>query len=251
VSNDHLVAKAKWAFTRLRHAVAFALNGSENHQDWLHRHYAAIAWLAAQTSKRVGSPRSRLRTDRCNNALHHYDRIPGLDGQLCTGQPSRSNAVSKSATQTAITETGLLRVRLVVASFGALIVGFLAATITPERGKEHVEVPPNALVRADQTAPLPANSPRTVEGARPDSASGFTVLAGTPAAHRVSPPGATIAEMISITRPLTETGKGADATAEVTLPTRKPKSFTNSQPKRALTNQKHQLTLWERLPWPR
>jgi hypothetical protein len=137
-------------------------------------------------------------------------------------------------------------------------VGFLVAVTTPDRYAEPAQVPPNTLVHAGQSAPLPpaaSNESRDAEGSAPRPLLGFAVLAATPAVERVSPATATIAEIISITHPLTEELEQPKATMaeplEVTLPVRKPKIKTEVKLKRRPTKSKHQLTLWEQLPWLR
>jgi len=182
-----------------------------------------------------------------NNTPSHRDRIPGLDGQLCIGQPVSSNVTPKL-------EPGLLQARLVVASVGAVIIGFLAAATTPDRHGERAEVPLSTRVRADRPAPLPsgiANALRD-EGSAPYSVPGLAVQAQTPAGELVSLPGVTIGDMMSITRPLVGAEEQPDATIElleVTPPLRKP--TIKIKRKRKPPNQKGQLTLWDQLPWLR
>lgn len=200
--------------------------------------------LASLIQKRVWSLLSSWPSaTRRNNTPSH--RIPGLDGQLCIGQPMSSNVTPKL-------EPGLLQARLVVASVGAVIVGFLAAATTPDRHGERAEVP--LRVGADRPAPLPsgiANALRD-EGSAPNSVPGFAVQAQTPAEELVSLPGATIGDMMSITRPLVRADEQPDATIElleVTPPLRKP--TIKIKRKRKPPNQKGQLTLWDQLPWLR
>lgn len=177
----------------------------------------------------------------------HRDRIPGLDGQLCIGQPMSSNVTPKL-------EPGLLQARLVVASVGAVIVGLLAAATTPDRHRERAEVPRSTQVRADRPASLPsgvARAPRD-EGPAVNSVPGFVVQAQTPVEELVSLPGATIGDMMSITRPLVRAEEQPDATIElleVTPPLRKP--AIKIKRKRKPPNQQGQLTVWDQLPWLR
>jgi len=184
---------------------------------------------------------------RRNNMPSHRNRIPGLDGQLCIGHPMSSNVTPKL-------EPGLLQARLVVASVVAVIVGFLAAATAPDRHGERAEVPLSTQVRVDRPAPLPsgvASAPRD-EGSAANSVPGFVVQAQTPAEELVSLPGATIGDMMSITRPLVSAAEQPDATIElleVTPPLRKP--TIKIKRKRKPPNQKGQLTLWDQLPWLR
>jgi len=203
--------------------------------------------LASLIQKRVWSLLSSWPGATRRNTPSHRDRIPGLDGQLCIGQPMSSNVTPKL-------EPGLLQARLVVASVGAVIVGFLAAATTPDRHGERAELPLSTQVRADRPAPLPsgvANALRD-EGSAPNSVPGFAVQAQTPAEELVSLPGATIGDLISITRPLAGAEEQPDATIElleVTPPLRKP--TIKIKRKRKPPNQKGQLTLWDQLPWLR
>ena len=76
--------------------------------------------------------------------------------------------------------------------------------------------------------------------------------AQTPAEKLVSFPGATIGDMMSITRPLVGATEQPDSTIElleVTPPLRKP--TINIKRKRKPPKQKGQLTLWDQLPWLR
>jgi hypothetical protein len=184
------------------------------------------------------SPRGQLRPR--NRARH---RIPGLDGPLCIGQPAAPLVIPKS-------EIGLLKVRLFVAAFGAVIVGFIAAAmIAPQ-------VPPqSALVQPSRSKPLPtvASSNSREGGSASFQVTGFATLEATPAAELRSLPGATIAELISIASPLTVATAYSDAAAEpveVTLPVRKPKIKIKAKPRRLQPKQK-QITLRDRLPWLR
>ena len=184
---------------------------------------------------------------RRNNTQSHRHRIPGLDGQLCIGQPMSSNISPKL-------EPGLLHARLVVGSVAAVIVGFLVATTTSDRHGEHAEVPVSTRVRADQPAPLPSGVINALrdEGSAPNSVPGFAVQAQTPAEELVSLPGATIGDMMSITRPLAGAEEQPDATIElleVTPPLRKP--TIKIKRKRKPPNQEGRLTLWGQLPWLR
>ena len=216
----------------------------------------SVSWLHALvrfTCKHVGSHLSSWSLIHAaknhNKARHHY-RIAGLDGPLCTGQPASSNMFPKSK--------GLLQVRLVVASFGAVIVGLIASVTTPDRGEELAQVFPNSLVQAGQSARLPPMALH--ESSAPSRISGFAVLAAKPEAERVSSIGMTMAEIISITRPLPnplEQPRARAEALEVTPPIRKPKMEIKpkieikAKPKRSPTRQKPQLPLWEQLPWLR
>jgi hypothetical protein len=217
---------------------------------------SSVSWLHALvrlTRKHVRSHLSwwsSTQATRNHNKSPHCGRIAGLDGPLCTGQPasSSSDVVPES-------ETGLLKVRLVVALFGAVIIGFLAAAQTSDTHEEPVERPPNVLEHSGPTTSLPpaaSNQSREVERSAPDTISGFAVVPSAPAAQRVSLAEATITEIISLTRPLPNTLEQPDAIieAEVTIPIRKP-IVKRVKSKPSPTKQKHQLTLWERLPWLR
>ena len=207
---------------------------------------SCVSWpdaLVRLARKHIGPHLSPVDVTKNHNNARHHCRIAGLDGPLCTGQPASSNVVPKS-------EAGLLQVRLVVASLGAVIVGFLASATTPDRHEEPAEASLSTLVQASQSAPLPPVTPK--ESSRP--VSGFAVLAATPEAERVSFAAATIAEIISIARPLPDPLEQPEATAEaleVTLPARKPKIKIKAKPKRSPAKRKPQLTLWEQLPWLR
>ena len=145
-------------------------------------------------------------------------------------------------------EMGLLQVRLVVASIGAVIIGFLSATTLEIYGRK---TRPNVTENAVPTPHLPA-SPNLKSVARlvPDPILGFAVIAVAPAAQRVPLLAATVAEMISLTRPMTETLDQPDAETdalEVTPPARKPKIRVKVKPKRPV-KQKPELSFWEQLP---
>jgi hypothetical protein len=153
-------------------------------------------------------------------------RISGLDGPLCMGQPWSPNVITKSGLRKTSGETGLLPARLVVASFGAIIVGCFAAAATPDGHKEPAEVPPNASTHSDGESlpPMAPNEPQGIEEPAPYQLSGFSVLAA-PATERLSPPGMTVAEIMGINRPSTEILERPDELSEpieVTVPVRKP-----------------------------
>ena len=143
-------------------------------------------------------------------------------------------------------ETGLLQVRLVVASFGAVIIGFLSATTQETYG---VELLPEVAGNAVPTPHLTASSNlKSVARLVPDPISGFAVLSVAPA-QRISQPAPTVADMISLARPMIETLDQPDAESdalEVTAPARKPKIKVKVKPKRPL-KQKPDLTFWEQL----
>ena len=145
-------------------------------------------------------------------------------------------------------ETGLLQVRLVVASIGAVIIGFLSATTPETYGRKLL---PNLTENAVPSPHLPAPSNlKSVARLVPDAILGFAVIGVAPAAQRVLLPAATVAEMISLARPMTETLDQPDAEAgalEVTPPARKPKTKVKVKSKRPL-KQKPDLTFWEQLP---
>jgi len=150
-------------------------------------------------------------------------------------------------------EPGLLPARLVVASVGAVIVGFLAAAITPDTHGGRAEVPLSAPTRADRAASLPLRVARALrdEGLAVYSAPGLAVQAQTPAEELVSLPGATIGEMMSITRPLVRGEEQPNATielVEVTPPLRKPAIKVK---RKRQAPRKEQPTLWNQLPWLR
>jgi hypothetical protein len=181
------------------------------------------------------------------NKPRHYARIAGLNGPLCIGQPASSNRVTKS-------ETGLLKVRLVIGSFGAVIVGFLAMTSGFDSDSVPAGTPPSDFENARSAlalSPATLTPSKHAERLRPDPISGFAVVVPAPEAERISLAGATtITEIISQTHPLPLTLEQPEATidaAEVTLPARKPRVRAKRRP----TKQNHQLTLWDRLPWLR
>ena len=152
------------------------------------------------------------------------------DCGLCPGQPVSLNPKS---------EPGLLQVRLVVASIGAVIIGFLSATTSETYGRKT----PLPILH------LPASSNlKSVARLVPDPILGFAVIAVAPAAQRVPLPAATVAEMISLARPLIETLDQPETDAlEVTPPARKPKIKVKVKSKRPL-KQKPELTFWQQLP---
>ena len=77
-------------------------------------------------------------------------------------------------------ETGLLQVRLVVASIGAVIIGFLSATMPETYGRK---TPPEVTGNAVPTPRLPASSNlKSVARLVPDPILGFAVIAVAPAA---------------------------------------------------------------------
>ena len=143
-------------------------------------------------------------------------------------------------------ETGLLQVRLVVASIGAVIIGFLSATTPETYGRK---TPPEVMGNAVPTPRLPAPlNLKSVARLVPDPILGFAVIAVVPAAQRVLLPAATVAEMISLARPMIETLDQAETDAlEVTPPARKPKIKVKVVSKRPL-KQKPELTFWQQLP---
>lgn len=216
--------------------------------------FGIVSWLhtlARLTRKQVASYLSRShRATKNRSKQHHYGRIVGLDGPLCTGQPASSTLVTKS-------ETGLLKVRLVVGSFGAVLVGFLATASTFDKHKEPAEIAPNVLEHSGPALPplqAALDQPKHVDQLIPDPIRGFGVLASAPDAQRVSLAEAAIAEIIALTRPLPDTLEQPEArieAAEVTLPVRKPEAKIRVKAKRGFTRKKHQLTLWEQLPWLR
>lgn len=159
------------------------------------------------------------------------------DCGLCPGQPVSSNPKS---------ESGLLQVRLVVASIGAVIIGFLSATTPETYGRK---TPPEVTGNAVPILHLPASSNlKSVARLVPDPILGFAVIAVAPAAQRVPLPAATVAEMISLTRPMIETLDQAETDAlEVTPPARKPKIKVKVKSKRPL-KPKPELTFWQQLP---
>ena len=207
-----------------------------------------VLWLGtlARRRRKPCSSLSRVYASNCRYTSDRSNRIPGLDGPLCTGQPAPPNVTPKF-------ESGVLPARLVVATFVGVIIGFLVAATTPDRHGKPAEVSPNALVHADQHAPLPLGVPGARDvGSSLSSVSGFAVHAETPAEELVSLPAATIIDMMSITRPLTGADEQPEATIElleVTPPIRKPK--IKGKGKRKPPKQKQQLTLWEQLPWLR
>lgn len=185
-----------------------------------------------------------------SNKWRQHDRIPGLDGQLCTGQPAYPDLSSKLNTRSA--ETGLLQARLVVASFGAVIVGLLVAATTPDKHGEPAG-PPNEPIPVGQSTPSPpvvSKAARNVKESILSPVKGFAVMSASPMAERFMLPGATIGEIVSITRPLADRLEQPKATTElfeVTLPARKPS--IKAQFRRLPVKQTHQPTFWKRLPW--
>lgn len=182
-----------------------------------------------------------LRSAKSHDSLHHTGRIAGLDGLLCTGQPSPANVVTKPG-------TGLLSARLVVGSLGAIIVGFLVAASTFGTPRQATEVPPKGTQLSGPTSPLL----KRVDQLAPDPILGFAVVATAPAEQKISHPGMTISEMVSLTRPWpvsTSQTETALETFEVTLPTRKPKAKVRVKSKRSPTKQTRHVTFWEQLKW--
>jgi hypothetical protein len=182
-------------------------------------------------------------------------RISGLDGPLCTGQPwsPQPSVITESRHQKKTSgESGVLPARLVVASLGAVIVGCFAAAATPDGHKETAEVPPNASTHSagGNVPPMAQNEPEGIEEPISYQYSGFSVLAA-PATERLSPPGMTVAEIISIAQPSTEIvvpSEKPSEPAEVTVPARKPQTAIKAKPKPSQIKQKQQRTVWE-LPW--
>ena len=212
--------------------------------------FTSVIWfrmLAIATRKRVSSF-LHFHATKYSKTPRDGHRIPGLNGLLCTGQPASSTAI----TRTASAETYFLRLRLVVASFAAVAVGVLAAAMTPDAHKQPTEILSTILVHSDEVAlspPAVSSHPREPEASEAKRASGFAVLASTPMVELASLPGMTIADMMAIACPLTvavQTGATTE-TLEVTLPIRKPK--LKAKPRRRTTTPKHQLTVWEQLPW--
>ena len=137
-------------------------------------------------------------------------------------------------------ETGLLRVRLVVASIGAVIIGFLSASTPETYGRK---TPPEVTGNA-----VPSSNSKSVARLVPDPILGFAVIAVAPAAQRVPLPAATVAEMISLARPMIETLDQAETDPlEVTPPARKPKLKVKVKSNRPL-KPKPELTFWQQLP---
>jgi hypothetical protein len=211
----------------------------------------SVAWLNSRARAKRMSSLSHGPVTKHANRSHYCPRISGLDGPLCTAQPASLNTI----TRTANTETPLLYVRLSVASFVAVGVGALAATITTFDEQKEPAGLPIALIRSGQEKSFPpsvSSHQPAPERSKPKRILGFAVLAGTPAVERVPYRGMTIADMMSIARPLTVT-KQSDVTEplEVTLPARKPKTKIKVRSKRNPVKQKPQLTLWDQLPWLR
>ena len=196
--------------------------------------------------RHVTSQLSRfVRSIRNYHKPHRDSRFAGVEE--LTGQPVSSTLVIKS-------ESGLLKVRLVIGSFGAVIVGFLAMTSGFDSDSVPAGTPPSNFEDARSAlalSPATLTPSKHAERLRPDPISGFTVVVPAPEVESISLAGATtITEIISQTRPLSLTLEQPDATmeaAEVTLPARKPRVRAKRRP----TNQNHQLTLWDRLPWLR
>jgi hypothetical protein len=170
------------------------------------------------------------------NAVH---KLPGLDGSWCTGKSSPSN-ISRAS------ELGLLKVRIVVASLGVFVVGFLAVSATTYI-KEPAEIFPSVV--AHNGAPAYMAQVQEVKASPANAVSGFAVLSIAPVAERVRLPALSIQEIILITRPLDE---GLEQEIlEVTPPVRKPKIWRRTKLKRGSAKQKPQFSLWEQLPWRR
>jgi hypothetical protein len=216
----------------------------------LFRSVARLQMLAGLTYKRLVSHLSSARATKKRNKTHDQHRIEGLDGPLCTGQPASARLVVNS-------EASLLPVRLIVASFAAVIVGFLAAAATSDSSEDFGEPSPDfagpaASARAASAAA--SNQTKDAERLAPEPISGFALVAAAPAGPRVSPARATIDEIISLTQPWPNTLDQPATTVEVlnvTLPTRKPRIKSRVKSKRKPEKQKHKLTLWEQLPWGR
>jgi hypothetical protein len=145
--------------------------------------------------------------------------IPGLDGPLCMGQPVPPRLIPTS-------EIAALRARVLVASFGAIVIGFIAVAVTPEH-KDSPRALPATLAVQDNPPP-----PKFADRLTPKPFSGFAVLTATRAHKPLPALGLTIAEMMSITRPLNEGIEQSDATAlDVPVPLRKPEVNINAKPK--------------------
>jgi hypothetical protein len=146
-------------------------------------------------------------------------------------------------------ETGLLQARLVIAAIGAVIIGFLSATIPNTNGRTAL---PNVMESAVPTPHLPASSNLKSEARLvPEPILGFAVILVAPAAENVSLPPASVDEMISLAKPMTETVDQPDAETdaiEVTAPARKPEIKIKVKPKRALKRKPPDLTFWEQIP---
>ena len=290
---DAKVLRARRAFSRSKRAIAAACDDLEEHKLWLDHHRAGWAEAVKLCERRLSTKLRirafqrlvwgiflvapilclalyrltarflpRVRSEvlvRCTwrpnvpdlsswLRIRSRHRISGLDGPLCLGQPSPRTVIPRS-------EIGLFKVRLFVAAFGAVIVGFLAAATTPDRPSEPAQVrSPTTPVQPPQSALVPtvASSKALVrEEQAPIRTTGFTTLEATTATPALSLPGATIAELISITSPLAGYADAATE-PEVTPPLRKPKltANTKAKPKRHLTKQK-QITFWDQLPWRR
>jgi hypothetical protein len=231
----------KWLALRL-FLICIALFRLIGRRDLL---FGSIPWLSTLARGRWQRVSSFLRacTSTRRPTLRPSNRIPGLDGHLCTGPSAPSNVVPKF-------ESGVLSARLVVASFAAMIVGFLVAATMPDRHGEPASWNTQADRPASFTSEVPG-APRDV-ASEPHSVPGFAVQAQSPAGELAPLPAATIGEMMSITSPLERAGEQPDATVkllEVTPPLRKP--TIKIKRKRQSPNQKDQLTLWEQLPWLR
>jgi hypothetical protein len=142
--------------------------------------------------------------------------------------------------------------RLIVALFGALVVGLLGAAITSNMHEEsataHIKgLKYGGVVVISSSA---SNHSKKVEH-RPHSILGFALVGAAPAAEQVSASGSTVAEIISITRPFTETLKqsGEVNETDIALPSRKPK--IRAKPRHHSTYQKRTQPVWARLPWIR
>jgi hypothetical protein len=187
-------------------------------------------------------------TKRARTSTRNY-RIAGLDGPLCIGQPASSTVAAKS-------EISLLKARLIVASFGAVIVGFIVAATTPEgRSNSPADEPPRVHAPDSKTVRPPAEISKAseeTEELEPRSVSGLVVQAKTPAEELLSFPAMTIAGMMSTAFPLTvdvEEPNAAPEPLEVTPPLRKPKIQIKAKSKRNPAKPRRQQTVWEQLPW--
>ena len=127
-----------------------------------------------------------------------------------------------------------------VGAIGAVIIGFLSAPTPETHGRK---TPPEVTGNA-----VPSSNLKSVSRLVPDPILGFAVIAVAPAAQRVPLPAATVAEMISLARPMIETLDQAETDAlEVTPPARKPKLKVKVKSKRPV-KPKPELTFWQQLP---
>lgn len=204
------------------------------------------AWLHP-ACKRIGSHLSSGPLAKFATWSPRRHPLAELGGPLRRAEAASSNSASSP-------EAGLLRIRLVVASLAAVIVGLLIATSTRMSHKTlDYESATHSATASPQSAMKASNQPKDVERLTPEPILGFALVAPIPAAQTISPAAVTIDEMISRAQPRLSTLEQPEATigaVEVTLPIRKPGIKTRVKSKRSLSPGRT-ATVRKQLPWLR